>query len=80
MHIPYKENFELLGRNLKPIVLFEIIFALLTAVIVTPILVGLFHLSITLSGVGYVGNDNIISYLLHPTTILLVIIIILGSL
>ncbi len=78
MHIPYKENFELLGRNLKPIVLFEIIFALLTAVIVTPILVGLFHLSITLSGVGYVGNDNIISYLLHPTTILLVIIIIFG--
>ena len=72
----YKENFQLLKRNIKSIIGFEILFSLITAGICTPILLALFNWSIKLSGLGYIANSNVMSYLLHPTTILLIIVII----
>ena len=68
-------GFFLLRMNFKTILLFELIYKLVGAAVFTPLLIGLLNLSLRCARLTYVSNDNMIHFLTRPSTIGILLII-----
>ncbi len=67
----------LIKYNLKSLVLFELIFKLLSFLIFVPIFLNIFNLIMKITGYNYLTLENIFSFLKNPITILMLLILIL---
>ncbi len=65
-----------LGYNLKTLIYFEILYRLLGVVLVYPFVSRLFYWSIEWSPFVYITNRDLLAYLVSPTTVLLLFLII----
>ena len=74
----FREAFRLLGKNKKSIFLFELSYRLICLAIFTPVLYGLFNLSLYLAGYRYLSTERLLPYLVSPCTIAILLLIGLG--
>lgn len=75
-----QNNLTLLKQNAGNLIVFEAIYKLLAAALVTPILVLLLDLTVKQSGFAYLADDNVGDVLTNPLTIaLIIILLILGA-
>lgn len=74
----FKNAFFILFRNTKSIILFEISYKLLCLAVFSPVLYGLFNLSLHLAGYRYLSAERLFSYLTSPSTILLLFFILIA--
>lgn len=72
-----KKSFGLLRYNFTSIVLFEIIYKLLSMAVLIPLIYGIINYSIKLAGIGYVSARTIGKYLRSPATYVLLLCIVL---
>lgn len=70
---------KLLSRNLSTLLAFEIIYSVITIFVVYPILNFSIDKTMSLSGLTYLSNDNIIYYLSRPATIFIWLAVLLVS-
>jgi glycerophosphoryl diester phosphodiesterase len=71
------DTFRSLTYNLRTLFYFELIYRVLGLLVIFPLWQLLFHLSIRLSGYAYITNSLLFTYLFKPTTIFLLIIMVL---
>lgn len=69
--------FKLLKKNLKKIIIFEAIYKLFTTAIFTPLLVEMVNLALKLSGINYLTNARLLDFLLKPTTIAILFLLLI---
>lgn len=67
--------FSLLRKNIKNIIIFEAIYKLFTTAIFTPLLVKVFQVALKLSGINYLTNARFDEFILKPTTIAIIILL-----
>ena len=67
----------LLRRNWKAFAGFETLYKLATAAIFTPLLFAIFSLTIRAAGLTYLSTESIKRYLLHPVTVICLLLILL---
>ncbi len=72
-----KKNFGLLRYNFTAIVLFEIIYKLLSMALLIPLIYGIINYSIKLAGIGFVSARTLGKYLRSPATYVLFLCIVL---
>ena len=70
---------KLLSRNLSTLLAFEIIYSVITVFLIYPILSFSIDKTMSLSGLTYLSNDNIIYYLSRPATIFIWLAVLLVS-
>ncbi len=71
---------KLVFYNRKPLVGFEILYKLASVALFTPLLLGMLDLAMKLAGQPYLTLENVIPFLLRPTTlILLAVILVLAA-
>lgn len=75
MGLELKNAYALFKYNFKGILLFELLFKLMAWAIYTPILLLLFRLSVYMSGYGFITVENFMSYLLRPSTIIIIFLL-----
>ncbi len=63
--------------NLKKIILFELVFKIISLLIFSPLFLELFNLIMKLTGFTYLTLENIGSFLANPLTIILLFLLIL---
>lgn len=73
----YKLGFALLKRNYKSILLFELLYKSVAMAVFAPLFVGFLNLAMKMAGMKYLSNDNIITFLLKPTTLFMVLVLFL---
>lgn len=71
----YLLGVNLIKRNLKSILLFELLYKLVLTAIFIPILIGILNLAMYLTGIKYISNENFFKFLTSPTTLLLILFI-----
>lgn len=64
----YKQSYRLLRYNLSSVVLFEVMYKLITTAILTPVMYLLFNTSLTLADIDYLNTKTIATYLKSPAT------------
>lgn len=69
--------FRILKLNWKRMAEFELMYKVLSVMIFTPVLVVMFNASMKISGYKYITIDNVYRYLKKPTTIVMLVLIIL---
>ena len=74
----YLLGFQLLKRNIKSILLFELFYKLVLTAIFVPILIALLNLAMYMKGVTYLSNENFLGFLVSPTTLLILLLIFIG--
>lgn len=72
-----KDNFTLFKRCGKTLLPFELIYKAVAVAVFYPLFLLLFNLSMKLSGIKYLTNGYILRYILHPCTILILLLIVL---
>lgn len=72
-----KKNFGLLRYNFASIVLFEIIYKLLSMAVLLPLIYGIVNYSIKLAGIGYVSARTLGKFFRSPATYVLFLCIVL---
>ncbi|MDO5329378.1 MAG: glycerophosphoryl diester phosphodiesterase membrane domain-containing protein [Coriobacteriia bacterium] len=70
-------RFKLLLFNARPLIIFELLFNVVTTSIVSPLLFLCFRLAMKISGFNFVNADNFGQFMLNPITLLFVILLIL---
>lgn len=70
-----KKIMSLFTFNFKEIVLFELFYKLMAWLVYTPVLLLLFRLSLQFSGYGFITSENFLSYLLRPSTLIIILIL-----
>lgn len=73
----FSTGLKLLSCNFRDIVFFEIIYNLVTNAAVIPLLKIILNAAIEISGYGYISNRNLLSFLKTPSTIIIIIFILL---
>lgn len=73
----FKDVISSITYNFKSLLIFELIYRALGLALIFPLARLLFILSIRLSGVSYITNTSLISYLLKPMTLLILSIILI---
>lgn len=68
---------EMLLINRRTLVGFEFGFKLLTALIAIPLFSGVFKLIMKVTGYSYLTLENVAAFILHPVTLLLLIVLII---
>ncbi|MBQ9233580.1 MAG: glycerophosphoryl diester phosphodiesterase membrane domain-containing protein, partial [Lachnospiraceae bacterium] len=71
-----KKSFEMFKYNFPSVLLFEVIYKLLAAVILIPSLYGIINYSIELAGIGFLSLGKLKRYFMAPTTYLALVFII----
>jgi glycerophosphoryl diester phosphodiesterase len=74
----YLLGFNLIKRNLKSILLFELLYKLVLTAIFAPVLIGLLNFAMYMKGVTYLSNENFFKFLISPTTLLILLIVFIG--
>ncbi len=67
----------MLKYNIKSLIIFELLFKLLSLFIFTPLFINLFNLIMKVTGYKYLTIENLPKFLLNPITILLIVILLL---
>lgn len=67
----------LLQHNWKSILLFEIMYKFVAALLVAPLLVFVFNTSLKLVGMQYLSNDNLFTFIAEPSSIVIITLLIL---
>lgn len=62
--------------NIKPLILFQILYKLLLSIILIPTAVGIFNLNMLITGYKYITFENISSFLFNPITLIFLFLII----
>ena len=62
--------------NIKPLILFQILYKLLLGIILIPTAVGIFNLNMLITGYKYITFENISSFLFNPITLIFLFLII----
>lgn len=70
-------TFNIIKYNFGTLIKFEIIFKLLLALILMPLALAGFNLTMKVTGYGYITLENLFGFLLNPLTIFLLFIVIL---
>lgn len=73
----FKKTFQIMNYNIKTLLQFEIIYRLVGLAIIFPFARQLFFFSIRLTGHEFIVNHEFVDYLLSPSTIVLIIIVVL---
>ncbi len=68
---------KILGYNFKTLLGFEAIYKLISAIIFTPLFLGIFQIITKVSGYSYLTLENVFSFLLHPLTIIFLFLLFL---
>lgn len=71
----FAKSLQLLKQNLRSVIGFALSYRLICMAILLPLLSGLFSLSLHLAGYEYLSEDRLFSYLLAPSTILILFFI-----
>ncbi len=72
-----KKTWQMLKCNMKSLIVFELLFKLLSFLIFTPLFINLFNLIMKVTGYKYLTLENIVKFLLNPITLVLILILIL---
>lgn len=64
-------------RALPSIILFELLYKIIITAIALPSLSILLKLALEVSGIGYITTENILDFLIHPLSLLLIIMILI---
>lgn len=73
----FRESIKLLKYNFSSIILFEIIYKLLSLAVLAPILYSILNYSVKLAGLGYLSGRTVGTYFRAPSTYLLFVCILL---
>lgn len=71
------DTYRSLSYNLRTLLFFELIYRVIGLLVIFPIAQGLFQLSIRLSGFTYVTNMLLFTYLTRPSTIIILVLMLL---
>ena len=71
----WKRSFRMLSYNFSSVILFEVIYKLLSAAVLVPALYATINYSIKLAGINFLSFRTIKKYLMAPTTYVAVLII-----
>lgn len=63
----------LLKTNIRPLIVFELLYKLCGTIILTPLLNVVFSVSLHFSGLRYVTNSNLLYFLTRPVTVLAIV-------
>ncbi len=74
----FKKGISLLKFNLSSIVLFEIMYKLISIAVLAPIIYGIFNVSIDVAGIKYLYADTVKEYFSKPTTYIYFFVIVLA--
>ena len=69
--------FHLLKKNIKSIIIFEAIYNVFITAIFTPVLVKIVQIALRLAGINYLTNARVGDFILKPTTIAILFIVLL---
>ena len=69
--------YNIIKHNFKTLVEFELLFKIMLTIILIPIAISLFNLTMKLSGYTYLTLENIFNFLVNPITIIMLIIIVI---
>ncbi|TNF08412.1 MAG: hypothetical protein EP317_03165, partial [Bacillota bacterium] len=72
---PIKNVYKALSYNIKPLLLFEVLYRLIGFFVIYPLTRLIFHFSIEVSGLPFITNQILISFLLKPTTLIALFIL-----
>lgn len=72
-----KNTFKIIKCNFSTLAKFEIIYKILVTLIIVPMVMGGFKLSMKLTGFSYLTIENISSYILNPITLIFILVSIL---
>ena len=72
-----KENDKIIRNNIGTLIKFEITYKIILGLILLPLAVMLFNITMNFTGYKYLTIENIFSFLLNPITIILLLIIII---
>ena len=72
-----KDTFKMIRYNLKTLIEFEFLYRIILGLILIPIAIGSFILTMKLTGYTYLTLENISSFILNPITIILLFLIII---
>ncbi len=67
----------MLTYNLKTLFSFELIYKLITTIIFVPLFLGMFRLTLTISGLSYLTLENVFKFLINPLVIILLLLLII---
>ncbi len=67
----------MLKYNMKTLIIFELLFKLLTVLIFTPLFLNLFNLIMKVVGYNYLTLENVVNFLINPITIILILVLLL---
>ena len=70
-----KKIVNVLLYNLKPLIVFQILYKLLLIVILVPLFIGALNFTMFITGYKYVTLENIYSFLFHPITFFVLVLI-----
>ena len=71
----WKRSFKMLSYNFSSVILFEVIYKLLSAAVLVPALYATINYSIKLAGINFLSFRTIKKYLMAPTTYVAVLIV-----
>ena len=74
---PLKNVFHSLAYNIKPLLFFEVLYRLFGIFLIYPLVQIIFHFAIQLSGHRFITNTILIEFLMMPSTIILVFILLI---
>ncbi len=72
-----KKILEILMYNYKTLINFELIYKAISTIIFIPLFLGLFNLTMKITGYSYLTFENIFSFILNPITILMLLLLII---
>lgn len=72
-----KDNFTLLKKCGKTLVIFELIYKMVAVAMFYPLFLLLFNISLKLAGIKYLTNGYILRYFTNPFTIIMIILLVL---
>ncbi|MGN0152709.1 MAG: glycerophosphodiester phosphodiesterase family protein [Wujia sp.] len=72
-----RDNFKLFRYNAPSIILFEILYKLLSMAVLTPVIYAILNYSVKVAGIGYISGATIGRYLRSPSTYILAVCIII---
>ena len=73
----WKRSFDMLSYNFSAVILFEVIYKLLSATVLVPALYATINYSIKLAGINFLSFRTIRKYLMAPTTYVAVLIMLI---
>ena len=73
-----KMTIGLLKENIRALFVFELVYHALLTLVCIPALTYLFSVSMKAAGVAYLSDSNVLTYLAHPVTVLILLVTIMA--